>query len=141
MKLLLYILIQSLFLDFFKFFNNYLPYIIQYFGLWGLISYILQGIFSGMIINLFINNKILVFICYISCLISHCFSKKVYTFCFIYSLDYFFNLFIFYHDNYSFKKVLVLSSINSFISSMTHHYLLGALYNSYFFLFKILFIW
>ena len=110
----------------FKILNPFLSKNFQYIGIWGLLSFILQGIFSGMVINLFIKDKLLVYICSISCLISPSFFQRMYAHSAL-SAHWmiFFGLYIFYNDNYSFKRVLILSSIISFICSMTHACLLG----------------
>ena len=47
----------TLFAYFFKLFNPILPQIFQYFGIWLLLCFILQSVFSWKLLRLFINNK------------------------------------------------------------------------------------
>lgn len=51
-----------LFAVFFKFFSPILPENFQYFGMWGIMCFVLQGILSARILKNYVDNKLLVII-------------------------------------------------------------------------------
>lgn len=115
-----------IFAIFLKFFNFLLPNQFQYIGLWGLLSYILQGYFSKIILEIFIENQILIFISSLFFVLSPVLLQRMFFHTALAShWLILFGLYIFYDKNYSFKKYLFLWNSIGFLSPMIHGYLFG----------------
>ncbi len=52
-----------IFAVFFKILSPILPYNFQYFGIWGVLCFVLQGIFTGRIVKRYTNNRIIIVLC------------------------------------------------------------------------------
>lgn len=115
-----------IFAFFFKLIDFILPINFQYIGLWGYLSYTLQGVFAGKILNLFFTNKPHIIICSFFFVISPVFIQRM----FIHSAlashwILLFSFYIYLNDSFKYKDYCFLWSLNSFLTSLIHVNLLA----------------
>ncbi len=114
-----------LFAIIFKLFSFILPKTFQYFGLWGLLCYILQGVFTAVILSRFTDNKILVIPGTLLLVISPALFFRMY-FHAVLSAHWLilFALIPLLDRNSSCRKLLVFSFLLGFLSASIHIYFL-----------------
>ena len=115
-----------IFAFFFKLINFILPTDFQYIGLWGYLSYTLQGVFAGKILNLFFKDKLQIIIGSFFFVISPIFIQRM----FIHSALashwlLLFSFYIYFNDNFNYNDYFFLWSLNSFLCSLIHINLLA----------------
>lgn len=115
-----------LFAVFFKIFSNILPEYFNYFGLYGILCFILQGIMASLILRKFIKNDYLVILFSIFFIISPVMIHRMYYHTSLAShyLILLGLVLILYKDKFNLIKTIILWSLLGFLSASTHMYFL-----------------
>jgi len=115
-----------LFALFFKIFSNILPEYFQYFGLYGIMCFILQGIMASLILKKFIKNDYLVILFSLFFIISPVMIFRMYYHTSLAShyLILLGFVLILYKDKFNLLKTILLWSLLGFLTASTHMYFL-----------------
>ena len=110
---------------FFKIFRFAIPHEFQYFGLWGLMSFILMGIFSYRIIRRFTDNRLHIVLCSIIFMFAPTVIQRMFLhtalagqWIIMYAID----ICLAYNSDNNLKKMILNVSLLSFLSSSIHIY-------------------
>lgn len=111
----------------FKLLSPILPAEFQYFGLWGIMCFVLQGILSAKIVSRFTNNKVLIVLSSTLFIFSTCMIRKMYAhtalagqWIILLALQSVF----FYRDYAQNKKIYVLEAVVGVLAASVHIYFL-----------------
>lgn len=122
----------------FKLFSRFLPETFQYFGLWGFLCFLLQGVMAIRVIRHFTNDKIKLIISslFFICIPMFLWRMYVHTaldsqWLLLMALE---PLFAYKHEKFNYKKTLIYYFVLAFIAASVHIYILyfcGIILSSY----------
>ena len=126
----------------FRIFSEFLPENFQYLGLWSYMSFFLMIFFSFKLLNIFIKNKIICFLCSVFFLIAPPFIDRVFLQQAVSSHWIIIaGIYLYYSDNFSYKKwnlfLIISIFINGYLAAIVFSVFIANTYCYYFKSYKI----